>query len=88
VNRPLQLDTSSKYSKILELKKTLRNDLKNSFYIIEKQNKIIERYSDRYSQIKKTDLNKWKPGNFIILIIKKAYYYRVNILENLISRLE
>lgn len=88
MNRPLQLDTSSKYSKILELKKTLRNDLKNSFYIIEKQNKIIERYSDRYSQIKKTDLNKWKPGNFIILIIKKAYYYRVNILENLISRLE
>jgi hypothetical protein len=64
VNRPLQLDTSSKYSKILELKKILRNDLKNSFYIIEKQNKIIERYSDRYSQIKKTDLNKWKPGNF------------------------
>ncbi len=88
MNRPLQLDTSSKYSKILELKKTLRNDLKNSFYIIEKQNKIIERYSDRYSQIKKTDLNKWKPGNFIILIIKKAYYYRVNMLENLISRLE
>jgi hypothetical protein len=88
VNRPLQLDTSSKYSKILELKKTLRTDLKNSFYIIEKQNKIIERYSDRYSQIKKTDLNKWKPGNFIILIIKKAYYYRVNMLENLISRLE
>ena len=63
MNRPLPLDTSSKYSKILELKKTLRNDLKNSFYIIEIQNKIIEVVF--YSSEKKLRVNKIKSETLI-----------------------
>ena len=64
----------------------IKNILSNSIYTYililqkysnKKQNKIIERYSDRYSQIKKTDLNKWKPGNFIVTILKYAYIIEI-----------
>ena len=43
--------------------------MKESFYYVENIrsdkadfNASIERYSDRYSKMKKADLNKWKPG--------------------------
>ena len=62
ITKPLELDKSERYGSLLEYKKNLRNDLKNSFYFIENNDSLIERYSDRYSKIKKADINKWQPG--------------------------
>ena len=68
------MDKSDRYEKILENKKSLRNDLKNSFYFIEENDLLIERYSDRYSKLKITSLNKWQP-DWNRLPSELKYYY-------------
>ena len=54
---------------MLQKKKNLRNQMKGSFYYVERTpseksefNALIERYSDKYTKAKKVDANKWNPS--------------------------
>jgi hypothetical protein len=67
--KSLPLDQSENYKEILDIKKKFRNAMQESVYYVENLrsekadfNASIERFSDKYSKMKKADINKWKPG--------------------------
>ena len=62
ISRSLPLDKNEDYLDILEIKKSFRNEMQASFYFVENSEPLIERYSDRYSKLKKDLLYKWQPG--------------------------
>ncbi|CAF0908791.1 unnamed protein product [Brachionus calyciflorus] len=71
VSRPLNLDKNEYYESELKIKKKFRNTIQESFYFIESKTGLgnnndfeatIQRYSDRYSKSKKTDMSKFKPN--------------------------
>ena len=83
VSRPLNLETNEWYENRLNIKKNFRNLIQDSFYfIVTKQTKdknndfdsTIERYSDRFSKAKKTDLSQFKP-DWSRLPKELKYYY-------------
>ncbi len=70
ISRPLILEDNEKFKTQLDFKRKIRTSMKDSFYFIEAAksdtndfNSSIERYSDRYTKLKKASINDWLPGN-------------------------
>jgi hypothetical protein len=83
ISRPLTLEENEIYKTQLEFKRKIRISMKDSFYFIEVAksetndfNSSIERYSDRYTKLKKVSINDWLPGNFQI---KQKFLYIIII---------
>ena len=80
--KSLPLDQNEKYKDTLSMKKKFRNAMQESVYYVENVrsekadfNASIERFSDRYSKMKKADINKWKPG---LLWLSKLKTWQTN----------